>query len=320
MLSKLSTSDGLNMHEYVCAETLEMILHVYRRRLYRSADVRKLLAKMAVDECDEIERMVYRMLCRRRIVFRNYLLKLSFMKAFPRFKRFFVGDDCAEYRMQVLVHRIQYMGEGIVEDIEKEIMQIPDGKMCAYLDVVGPYMHQNVIANVMDRVGNCKKAGVGKHLDQDVYYEKICEVLIGVETAEKDEVLHSMLDVDCEKLYLSLLKCCIQRCMDRRSFDGLLDVMRLTCVSKEMRIELLCGWMNGLVYFRRLGEFVKVFESVRERMNGHGVFEKLYDAICRYKKSGRLDLDDFFEECNGTMNKRFELYSWREICEVYKYR
>ncbi|KAM0672621.1 hypothetical protein CWI42_031020 [Ordospora colligata] len=320
VLSKLSISDGLDMNEYVCEETLQMIFHVYRRRLYRSASVRKVLAKMAFDESDEIEKMVYEMLCRRRIVFRNYLLKLSFMKAFPRFKRFFVDEDYAEYRMQVLVHKLRYMGRDVVGNIEKEILRIPDDKICVYLDVISSYIHQDIVMNVMDKVGNCVKAKVGKYLDEDLYYERICEVLLGVGIEEKEEILRAMMDINWERFYLSLLECCRQRYMDRKSFDGFLDVMRLSGASKEMRIALLNGWMNGLVYFRRLGEFVKVFESVKERMDVNGVFERLYDAIRRYKKSGKLDLDGFFEGCDGMVNERFELYSWREICEVYRYK
>ncbi|AFN82711.1 hypothetical protein EROM_030900 [Encephalitozoon romaleae SJ-2008] len=319
-LSKLALSDGVDVSEYLDPENLELADHIYTGRLYRSRDVRKVLRRIAGKESSRVERIMYEMFCKRKIVFDNYLLKLSFVRRFGRFKRFFVDGKEVEYKMQMMVHRQLYLGEDVTKEIEKEIMKIPGEKVWVYVGFLGGSLSRDVIMRIMDCVDIEVKPFVGSFLSMEDYYNKMCYAVLKSPFSEKERIVSSMGTLDKAQFYKAMLHVWFSEGAEKRKFIDFVELMRLVKVGRSMKMEIINGYLNGLVYHRMLEEFVKLFEYVRRAgVDEDKVFGRLYSAIRKYKKGGRLELSGFLDRCKeGRRKGLFSPYSWEDIYDVYK--
>ncbi|KAG5859361.1 hypothetical protein KMI_07g12030 [Encephalitozoon hellem] len=321
-LSKLASTDGVDLSRYVDPENLELIDHIYEGRIYKSKDVRKVLRRIAGREGSRAEKIAYEMLCKRRIVFDNYLLKLSFVKRFRRFRRFLVDGNGIEYRMQMMLHKLLYLREDVIGEIEKEITKISGEKVWVYVGVLGNLLSRDVVIRIMDYVDIEIKPFVGSFLPKEDYYNKICCTILRSPSSEKVRIISSMGTIDKTQLYRSLLCAWFSDDVEKRRFSDFMELMKLVKVEKSVRMEIVNGYLSGLVYHRMLGEFMKLFEHMKKAGVGGDegrVFEKLYNAIRRYKKGGRLELAGFLSKCKeGRRKGMFSPYSWQDIYDVYK--
>lgn len=320
-LALLATSDGVDLSRYLDPETLELAEHIYLRRLYRLKDVKGVMRRIAASELAGMEKTVYEMFCKRRVVFDSYLARLSFERRFGRFRRFFVGGSGAEYRMQVLVHRFHYLKEDVVDDVRREIGGVPGDRVWAYVGSFGSACGREAILEAMGRVRCGMKAFVGSFLGAEDYYDEMCKVVLGSSSDTRQEIISSMGTIDKDQFYRSLLG--VWGASEASGgLDGVIEIMKLVRVGRAVKMEILRGCLNGLVYWRRLGEFTRLFKQM-ERIGDGGdeweVFGKLYKAICNYKRTGTLDLKEFLKECSRERERgRFSVYRWRDIFGVYK--
>lgn len=321
-LSNLASTGGVDVSEYLDPENLELADHIYAGKLYRSKDVRKVLRRIAGKEGSRVGKIVYEMFCKRKIVFDNYLLKLSFVRRFGRFKRFFVDGKEAEYKMQMMVHKLLYLREDVTNEIENEITKIPGEKVWVYVGFLGGSLSRDVIMRIMDCVDIEVKPFVGSFLPMEDYYSKMCSAVLRSPFSEKLRIISSMGTLDKTQFYKAMVQVWFSEGAEKRKFIDFMELMRLVKVGRSMKMEIINGYLNGLVYHRMLGEFVKLFEYVRRagiEVDEDRMFERLYSAIRKYKKGGRLELAGFLDRCKEKRRKGlFSPYSWESIYDVYK--
>ncbi|ADM11235.1 uncharacterized protein Eint_030910 [Encephalitozoon intestinalis ATCC 50506] len=321
-LSMLAQTDGEDMSKYLDSENLSLADCIYTERLYRSRDVKRTLRRVAAKEGSRIEKIVYEMLCKRKIVFDDYLLKLSFIKRFGRFKRFFIDGKEPEYRMEMMVHKLLYLGENVVEEVEKEIVRVPGDKAWVYMGFLGSSVGRDVIMEVMSRVSIEFKPFVGSFLQKEDYYNKMCSVILKSPSEERGAVILSMGVLDKAQFYRSLLHVWFSESGGKRRFNDLIEIMREVKVDRRMKTEIIDGYLNGLIYQRRVGEFMKLFKLAKRMKicrDEHKLFEKLYNAVRKYKREGKLDLRRFLDGCKERKKKDLvSPYSWESIHEMYR--
>ncbi|UYI28092.1 putative pentatricopeptide repeat protein [Encephalitozoon cuniculi] len=320
-LRKLASTDGVDMSEYLDPESLELADHMYAGRLYRSRDVRKTLRKIMQKESPGAEKIVWEMFCKRKIVFDSYLLKLSFARRFGRFKRFFVDGKSAEYRMQMMVHKLLYLKEDVAEEMEKTIVAVSADKAWVYLGLLGSALGRGAVAEIMSRVDIGLKPFVGSFLEREDYYDRMWEAILESPPKERPAIIASMDGVDETQFCGSLLRVWFSQDIGERGFSEFMEMMRLVKTGKRVKIEAIHGYLNGLIYQRRLAEFMKLFRQVRRagvHGDGYELFEKLYKAICRYKRGRGLNLTGFLNRCKKKKKGMVSPYSWEDICNVYK--
>lgn len=321
MLQRLSETT-VSLLDYLDNETFELFRHIYKRRLYKSRDVRRTLRAVVMREEDKVGRMVCRMFCKRSVMFQDFPLKLAFMKSFMRFRRFFVDGDSVEYRMQKLLYRHRCLREDVIKEVEDEILNLPTERMPLYLNFFGSAVGADTVVRILDDVNVQLKPFVASFLPGKERYDWVSRAIVESSPSDKVVIISSMNDVDATQFYRSLSQVYMARAArDRRSFREFVDIMKMVNVDRESKVKIICGWMRVFMYLRQLDDFVRLFEQTRKLDVGGGEYEVLrsfYNAICEYKRTGNLRLAEVLAKCNGEENNPFSIYRWREIYEVYK--
>lgn len=312
-------SEGVDLSEFVDRDTFELVRHVYRRRMYRQGEVRRTLRKMIRRSCGA-ERMVYAMLCKKKVVFRDFLLRLAFERTFGRFRRFFVDGGDAEYEMMRLVHR-HGLHEDVGAEAEKLLPRMPENRMYLYFCFLAPVFCAETVAGVLQRVDAVLRPSVASFLPEKDFYTQVSRMILEAGPDEKVMIIGALGEVDKTQLYRALSEACMGRAgAGRQSFRDFVDVMRMVSVDRRTKMLVMEGWMRTFVYLQQLDEFVRLFEQMRRVGAGDcGILECLYGAICRYKRSGELDLEEFLARCEGAEELNpFSVYGWRDVYRVYK--
>lgn len=322
-LIRISNVDTTGVYKYLDPEDYYFTKQLYKRKLYKKKEVKQTLLKILRKEKNEIEKMIYKMLLGKKILFEDYEVKLSFINSFPKFKKNFIDSNNSEYILQKAINEHYQHSANVKEIVEKNILKISKKKIYIYTFFLHSILQRETIEKIIKIVDDSLKLSVMEMLPKHDYYKQLAMYLLSAKPEIKVSLITDTEKYDKQELFKVLVKICMKNItLDKLYFKEFLEIMRLVNAGFHIKTKLLCAWLRTFIYLKRIPDFIKLYKQLVEldvKNEDMIVSEEFYISICNYKRYKYLDLDNFLKLCKDVQEaNEFAVYEWKDMYRIYK--
>ncbi|KAI5169340.1 hypothetical protein PAEPH01_0629 [Pancytospora epiphaga] len=257
--------------------------------------IRKIVKKMAKTEPEGMEKMVYRILSGRPVIFHDIMTKIMFYKEFWKMRRYFRnGTIDSFYIMAELLYLRVYKHKEVSTYVIKNILRLPFLDKVFYFMVFADLIKEEAVADIIREIGS---GGVNDPridykliaiscIPENLRFKPLAAYIIYSTPVEKLKVVLKLANrLDMKKLAIEMLRECFSSTLGIDIFylKYLHTIYKLP-LNREFRIKLLYAWMRYFLlqkmtgYFKLLLERVKMMKEGDEELHLYELFDEFLDG------------------------------------------
>lgn len=307
------------LDSYLTVFKVPLFRKLIEKDFYSSNTLKETYVKIIKKETNEVEKMIFKMLCRKEVHFTDYKLHFLFYKEFPGFIDLFTSDG--SYEMEDLLFKKVYLHSNVNDKIQKKIEGSPYKMQIFYILALHTFLDHNFIKNRLLEIKNDQEAiKNNENISESDFIH--CWVLAlrclpskEFYTLSASELLYSpYLDkinfyrglqgfCNPEKLSIFMIRACFSNPLSIvKTYIVFLKVIELFNLKYDFKLKLLYCWLRFFIVENQLDLFTDLLENLKKSKKLDSEYE-IYVAFEDYFKNkigfGELNLKiDGFEDCN----------------------
>jgi hypothetical protein len=265
----------------VCKKLVEKNFHL-------SDKLKETYSKIIKKESNEVEKMIFQMLSKKKIHFKEIELKFLFYKEFPGFIDLFESKASIED----LLFRKVYLRCNEDEKIQQFISKSNFKSQIFYILSLHSFLNQNYIKNKLFEIKNDQEI-IRKHenisesdfiscwalalpsLTEHEYYTLVASELLYSTYSYKLIFFRSIKDaIDLKKLSIFLIKACFSNPLSLvKTYIVFLKVIELFNLNYDLKLKLLYSWLRYFIKEDHIDLFLDLMKNLKKSKKLNEEFE-----------------------------------------------
>lgn len=334
---KIVFRDAPTLDSYLFLIKLPLFKKLLCNDFYKCEELRKSYEEIIRKEANGVEQMIFQLLCKKKIGFKDIRFKFLFYKEFPEQKEYFVNENpTTMFEVQDLLFRKVYFHENVNGRIQSLVMESPFKHRIFFIlamkDILSLSFIKDTVFNIKEHQSLIKKefglkddvfykywAQALKSLPGREFYAIVTSEMLYSPFVEKIQLLRAIeSSVNHQKLSLCILKECFNSELPIvKIYVVFLKIVEMLCLSYEFKLKLLYSWLRYFLYEKRIDLFFDLMENMKKRKGKDGEFE-FYCTLERYLKE-EVGFDDVLALASGVGDEnQFSAITVGQIIEKYK--
>lgn len=298
-----------SLESYLSFIKLPLFKRLSENDFYNSENLKKIYEEIIKKESNGVERMIFELLCGRKIEFDNIKMKFLFYKEFPKYIDQFTNINITvTFEMQDLLFQKVYLHMDNDDKIEKIILRSVFKNRMFYILAFSSHLSIDFIRKViLDSRSEIGASGSSSEeqikdwtlglfsLPRRECYAVIASELLYSSLIEKMLIFRTVEDlVDYEKLSVCLLQECFNSSTAlNKIYVVFLKLIELFTLEYSFKLKLLYSWLRFFIKINRLDMFTSLMGEMRKAKRKDPEFE-IYEQIERYF-SGEVSRNELYE-------------------------
>lgn len=285
------------LDSYLSFIKLPLFKRLSESDFYSSDDLKKTYEEIIKKESNGVEKMIFELLCGRKIQFDNIKLKFLFYKEFPKYIDQFTNVNITvTFEMQDLFFQKVYLHMNTDEKIEEIIIKSVFKNRMFYILAFSNHLRVDFVRKIIFdsrseiglkdslKEGQIKDWSLGLFaLPKKECYLNIASELLYSSLVEKMLIFRTVQDlVDHEKMSVCLLlECFNSSTAVNKIYVVFLKLIELFTLEYSFKLKLLYSWLRFFIKIKRVDMFVNLMSEIKKAKKRDTEFE-FYDKIEKY--------------------------------------
>ncbi|ELA41666.1 uncharacterized protein VICG_01299 [Vittaforma corneae ATCC 50505] len=291
IMRKIVFKDAITLDSYLSLIKLPLFKKLLYNDFYKSDELRASYEEIVRKETSGVEKMIFQLLCKRPVGFKDIKLKFLFYKEFPDQREYFVNENpTVIFEAQDLLFRQVYFHENVKGKMQNLIQKSPFKHKIFFIlamkNCLSLSFMKDVIFNIKEHQSlirkefNLKDSEFFKYwvlalksLPEKEFYAIVTSEMVYSPFIEKIQLLRAVEDlVSHQKLSLCILKECFNSELPIvRIYVVFLKITEMLCLAYGFKLKLLYSWLRYFLYERQIDLFFDLMgkhEEGKEKRQG----------------------------------------------------
>lgn len=304
---------------------------------YKSKDLKRTYEEIIKNEAKEVESMIFQLICKRKIYFKDIKLKFLFYKEFPDLKDLFLNDrSTLIFEIQDLIFKKVYLHESVDSKIEHLILKAPFKLQIFLILALKNHINHTFIKDTLfDIKDNQRKTtnelkiedsvfiknwSLGlRALSEKEFYAIVTSEIVYSSLVEKILLLKAVEEkINHEKLSICILKECQNSTKPAvKMYVVFLKIIEILRLNSNFKLKLLYSWLRYFSYNNNIDLFIDLLDNIKNKRKTDEEFE-FYLGIEKYLKD-EIKIEDLLELSKNVNNSsQFSSITVDQLIEKYK--